>query len=775
MAFEERAKAIVEVDGQQAKDELSALKERAKQFRKELRDLTEKNDLQGVKELEQKLRDVNGEIKKSIKTTFDYSQVLRNLSGSSIKELERAQKTLTLEIKNTARGTEEYIRKTKQLSQVRGELSKTKTDMGQFTTSQNRLVGTLSRGLGLIGGFYGAIKAGQAIISSAEASSDRWAVALGGVSGALDYIKKSLATLDFTNFIQNTREAARAGADYAKQLDEIEDRNRAVSISDAEVNLKIAQLQQTYRDATKSDQERITAIDEILRLERQQVDVRKDIAEQAWSARLAYFQSLGITEKAIIENLKNYELNKDLIEQADAYNKALAERQQLSQIYANTTIPLTEKEKMAMADLNALIANTDADVISFADIRQKYTKLSAKDLDELVKLYTSLFTTETAYFENTTRAAAKRSQLIKEMRGDKEPVETVSSTPIDMSGINDLYSDQYYQDAAESIRMQVDQLADETFQIAEQNASDIEHMNLNHIRTNAEYEFEQYQQTIEGKKALLRQQLAEGIIAEKEYRDKLAALDTEHMEWKLGMYSQMFGALSGLFKQNTMAYRITASAEAAINTYAGAARALKDYAWPFNLIVMATVLASGLAQVAKINSVQFSSGGYTGPGGKYEPAGVVHKGEYVLSQDQMRDPAIKSFINSYAEPIRTASFNHQAANSAINNIRGYASGGPVTAQAPVNNVNIDTTQISEQSAKQTALLNQLVTLLQSGKIRARFDDFEVDRITTRQKVIYKNYRRSIHTVSRYYSTDHKIKHHRSQNRFTRKANELVRT
>jgi hypothetical protein len=31
----------------------------------------------------------------------------------------------------------------------------------------------------------------------------------------------------------------------------------------------------------------------------------------------------------------------------------------------------------------------------------------------------------------------------------------------------------------------------------------------------------------------------------------------------------------------------------------------------------------------------FDSGGYTGPGGKYEPAGVVHKGEYVFSQESV--------------------------------------------------------------------------------------------------------------------------------------------
>lgn len=32
----------------------------------------------------------------------------------------------------------------------------------------------------------------------------------------------------------------------------------------------------------------------------------------------------------------------------------------------------------------------------------------------------------------------------------------------------------------------------------------------------------------------------------------------------------------------------------------------------------------------------FSKGGYTGPGGKYQPAGIVHAGEYVLNQDAVR-------------------------------------------------------------------------------------------------------------------------------------------
>ena len=56
----------------------------------------------------------------------------------------------------------------------------------------------------------------------------------------------------------------------------------------------------------------------------------------------------------------------------------------------------------------------------------------------------------------------------------------------------------------------------------------------------------------------------------------------------------------------------------------------------------------------------FSGGGYTGPGGKYEPAGVVHRGEYVLPQEAVRNIGLGNLETL-----------HQSA------LRGYADGGLV--------------------------------------------------------------------------------------------------
>ncbi len=42
--------------------------------------------------------------------------------------------------------------------------------------------------------------------------------------------------------------------------------------------------------------------------------------------------------------------------------------------------------------------------------------------------------------------------------------------------------------------------------------------------------------------------------------------------------------------------------------------------------------ANIVSNIKAVADTGFASGGYTGPGGKYQPAGIVHKGEYVFDQ-----------------------------------------------------------------------------------------------------------------------------------------------
>ncbi|MBY5553720.1 tape measure protein [Rhizobium leguminosarum] len=63
--------------------------------------------------------------------------------------------------------------------------------------------------------------------------------------------------------------------------------------------------------------------------------------------------------------------------------------------------------------------------------------------------------------------------------------------------------------------------------------------------------------------------------------------------------------------------------------------------------------------IGKIFGVGYAEGGYTGPGGKNEPAGIVHKGEYVMDAETTQRIGVKN----------------------LRRLQGYASGGLVGAPA----------------------------------------------------------------------------------------------
>lgn len=91
--------------------------------------------------------------------------------------------------------------------------------------------------------------------------------------------------------------------------------------------------------------------------------------------------------------------------------------------------------------------------------------------------------------------------------------------------------------------------------------------------------------------------------------------------------------------------------------------------FPGNLAAIITAMAATAAAIgsAKALASGFAEGGYTGDGGKYEAAGVVHKGEYVMTAEMVRNN--RSLIRNVLEPQRL-------------NGPGYANGGMVATSLP---------------------------------------------------------------------------------------------
>ena len=123
--------------------------------------------------------------------------------------------------------------------------------------------------------------------------------------------------------------------------------------------------------------------------------------------------------------------------------------------------------------------------------------------------------------------------------------------------------------------------------------------------------------------ALLRDQLNNKLITQKEFEDASENLtkwrvkreqEIEEIanENKRMQYASMLSGVADLFEQNTAAYKLTASAAALIDTYGAANKALNDKTVPnfyLRAINAGVAVATGLANVAKINKVNTKSGG----------------------------------------------------------------------------------------------------------------------------------------------------------------------
>jgi len=149
---------------------------------------------------------------------------------------------------------------------------------------------------------------------------------------------------------------------------------------------------------------------------------------------------------------------------------------------------------------------------------------------------------------------------------------------------------------------------------------------------------------------------------------------------KVDVISNLTGTLADLMREDTAGYKILASAEALMNTYLAATAAYASGAKinpVFGAISAAAAVVAGLANVARINSIEFAEGGYTGDGAKMQPAGIVHAGEGVWSQKD---------VAKVGGPL--------AANAMRPTFRGYQDGGvvtssltaPITAQLEMANI-----------------------------------------------------------------------------------------
>ena len=111
--------------------------------------------------------------------------------------------------------------------------------------------------------------------------------------------------------------------------------------------------------------------------------------------------------------------------------------------------------------------------------------------------------------------------------------------------------------------------------------------------------------------------------------------------------------------------------------------------------------------LSNINSIGFASGGYTGDGGKYQPAGVVHKGEFVVSKAQVnRLGGAKAVSRMTGQPMK-----------------GFANGGVVS-----NSIETSVTESLEINRVSDAIRNMTIAVAVTDINKAQNKRVNVENI-----------------------------------------------
>ena len=123
-----KATSIFEVNGTQAKEELTRLKKHAEDVREALMQAWKTGDTTAQKGLQKELNKTEMQIRKIQSEIVNVEQVLKRLDKATPKELQQTLRRLEKDLKNIERGSSAWDEQTRKIKAVRTELAKIKAE-----------------------------------------------------------------------------------------------------------------------------------------------------------------------------------------------------------------------------------------------------------------------------------------------------------------------------------------------------------------------------------------------------------------------------------------------------------------------------------------------------------------------------------------------------------------------------------------------------------------------------------------------------------------------
>lgn len=424
---------------------------RLKEVKKELSDLEKTEKRNGSLTTEQTEKK-----QKLIEKEFQYKQAISNVSqvikndiklsrasAGSINQLEQAlakmrlaYKKMTDERRNSESGKKlqmQIDQTKKKLDELNASIGNYQSNVGNYGSVWGGVKDIFSKTMAVFAAGGVVLKTLGSIIKSTQTTGDEFNYTIAELKTSWELFKKSIASGDLYLFTRNMREAVRAGRELAMTLDEQFERSNSLKLRRAEESKELADLRDKLDDVNLSDKERLEAGDKYMKMIKGYYDEQKDIYKSEAEARLKAFaaktkadnETLEQTEQNILAFIKEYNITRDMIKQADEYTKAQERVAKTQAMLTKAEDPMsrkliTEELKKEQENFQKISAGTSDAVKKIAKVFKQYNKSTDEEVRGIVESYVNLYQSEAAYQNENRRIQRAINTVTKEANAEQE-------------------------------------------------------------------------------------------------------------------------------------------------------------------------------------------------------------------------------------------------------------------------------------------------------------------------------------------------------------------
>lgn len=433
-ATEEQRKAILE--STEASDRLA--QEYTKLAEQQLAAKTEKAKLTAASREEAQIAKLVVQYNNSAEGSYNKLSAQYRLNKIALNEMSEAQRKNTEYGRKLEAETKAIYEEMNRLQKATG---KSQLQVGQYERSLGNLIGVKTQYIevltdstkrselfhgvlnllkspiailiGVVGGLTAAFKLWIASAHETQTTGDALDRDMAGWSATWDLFKKSVASVDFSLFIRGAIDAMNAGRELKRVLDETFERTNSTRLLKASMSVENAALEEAARNTKLSYEERLAAADQYLANMQPIYEQETETAKRTRDAQLEYLFSVTnkrqfaseearkAAQEEFAENIKNYNLNEDLIKQAMEYNNAQKTIAQGMEGMYGTSYDAQRK----------IVNNASEAVKAFAGFAEQYGLTNDKQVKAYVDAEEAYLNAQSAVYNDQKRFVTMRNSL----------------------------------------------------------------------------------------------------------------------------------------------------------------------------------------------------------------------------------------------------------------------------------------------------------------------------------------------------------------------------